>query len=462
MSYEEARPVEFWGPCPGKGGYRADCNRGFSASVEQARRRPVGRFSGDGGPHVLVRSAPEWRRVESAPLAVCIAGGGIGGLALAFWLLQKGTKVRVHEALKRPGGLLWTRTVGGAPAEHGPSYFLESHSCMRGLLRDVGVEEERAEPLSGKWLLEGDLVEASEIRTFFATLLDKCEDNVPLEFSACAVEGRALPFWEDIKYGTRKDAQDFFAPALRPAGGYSKLVETLVQKIKELDGDAIVCGSRIESVRPVDEHAVAVRVGDRPGEEHACSRLFLAIPPQALLRVQAPRELSARLRSFARSRAWIRSMRVYAHFARAPDKLVALWENGVRHVFWRDSPMGWVNLEGPCGKGWRLFFYLDGDRADRAYRFLRFRRKSEVDLAQDLVARLAALLQIPAFEVGEASVGGGHGPSAMHPRIGPEASASETEVHPRVTIAGEAARSDMYGWTEASLLASRSGLHLSL
>lgn len=389
-----------------------------------------------------------------ASASVCIAGGGIGGLSLALWLLRSGVRVRLHEAFSRPGGLLWTRMVGGGMAEHGPSYFLESHFMMRNLLREVGIQEEKADPLAGNWVLDGKQFGQQELRRFFERLLEDCDPDLPLEFCGRASEARVFPFWEDIKYGTPESARDFFTAALRPVGGYSALVRSLVDAIDTIDGDAIICKSRVESARPAGDHAVAVRVSKKPAEEHICSQLVLAIPPQALLRLQGPREVTKPLHAFARARVWVRSVRVYVVLRQPPERLQSLWRDGIRHFFWRDSPMGWVILEGPCGKGWRLLFYLDGERADRAYRLLRFTRKPEA-LARDMMLHFTSRTFIGAFEIAEVSVGGAHGPSAMHPRIGAAPAQDGVDLHPRILLAGEAAKPDMYGWTEASLLASR-------
>ena len=74
-----------------------------------------------------------------------IVGGGIGGLALAFRLVQAGTPpadLTVVEAGKRWGGLLQSSTQDGFLLEHGPDSIIRAKPAGVALWRDLGLEGE--------------------------------------------------------------------------------------------------------------------------------------------------------------------------------------------------------------------------------------------------------------------------------------------------------------------------------
>lgn len=74
-----------------------------------------------------------------------IVGGGIGGLALAFRLVQAGTAPRditLVEAGSRWGGLLQSSRQDGFLLEHGPDSIIRAKPAGLALWRDLGLEDE--------------------------------------------------------------------------------------------------------------------------------------------------------------------------------------------------------------------------------------------------------------------------------------------------------------------------------
>src|SRR6266545_1776582 len=75
---------------------------------------------------------------------VVVIGAGVSGLAAAFGLRKRGYDVEVLEASPNAGGVIGTRRRDGFLFETGPNSTLDTTPLIRELLRDVGVESERA------------------------------------------------------------------------------------------------------------------------------------------------------------------------------------------------------------------------------------------------------------------------------------------------------------------------------
>jgi len=75
---------------------------------------------------------------------VIVVGAGVSGLAAAFGLRKRGHSVEVLEASPTAGGVIGTRRRDGFLFETGPNSTLDTTPLIRDLLRDVGVENERA------------------------------------------------------------------------------------------------------------------------------------------------------------------------------------------------------------------------------------------------------------------------------------------------------------------------------
>src|SRR6266850_6812442 len=70
---------------------------------------------------------------------VVVVGGGVSGLATAYWVAQqaerRGAAIRttVLESASRPGGRVWTERVDGFQIELGANGFLDSKRSTMGL-----------------------------------------------------------------------------------------------------------------------------------------------------------------------------------------------------------------------------------------------------------------------------------------------------------------------------------------
>ncbi len=83
---------------------------------------------------------------------VAVVGGGITGLATAWFLRREapGVRVTIHEAGDRVGGKIRTADLAGRPVEEGPDTFLARVPWAVQLCRDLGLEGELVEPATGR------------------------------------------------------------------------------------------------------------------------------------------------------------------------------------------------------------------------------------------------------------------------------------------------------------------------
>jgi protoporphyrinogen/coproporphyrinogen III oxidase len=75
---------------------------------------------------------------------VVVIGAGISGLAVAHGLARRGRTVTVLEAASTPGGVIGTARRDGALFERGPNSTLDTSPKIGELLREIGIEGERA------------------------------------------------------------------------------------------------------------------------------------------------------------------------------------------------------------------------------------------------------------------------------------------------------------------------------
>ena len=83
---------------------------------------------------------------------IVIVGGGISGLATAYYLLQKRPDIEllVLEAEKRPGGKVWTERTEGFVCEAGVNGFLDNKQGAISLARLLGLEPLRSSDIARK------------------------------------------------------------------------------------------------------------------------------------------------------------------------------------------------------------------------------------------------------------------------------------------------------------------------
>jgi oxygen-dependent protoporphyrinogen oxidase len=77
-------------------------------------------------------------------LDVLVVGGGISGLTAAFRLVRGGLKTAVLESAERVGGAVETFSDGTWRFEQGPNTVLENNESVGRLIRDAGLEAEKA------------------------------------------------------------------------------------------------------------------------------------------------------------------------------------------------------------------------------------------------------------------------------------------------------------------------------
>ena len=82
-----------------------------------------------------------------------MVGGGVTGLATAYYLRQAGAAVTVVEAGDRLGGKIQTLDLGGVPVEAGPDTFLARVPWAVDLCRELGLGDELIAPATGKAFL---------------------------------------------------------------------------------------------------------------------------------------------------------------------------------------------------------------------------------------------------------------------------------------------------------------------
>lgn len=84
---------------------------------------------------------------------VAVVGGGITGLAAAYFLQRAGADVTLLEAGDRLGGKIRTQELGGVPVEAGPDTFLARVPEAVELCRELGLGDELVAPATGKAFL---------------------------------------------------------------------------------------------------------------------------------------------------------------------------------------------------------------------------------------------------------------------------------------------------------------------
>jgi oxygen-dependent protoporphyrinogen oxidase len=76
---------------------------------------------------------------------VLVIGGGLTGLATAFYLKEHGATVAVLESASAPGGVIATRHRGGALIEAGPNSTLDTTPLINALLDRLGIRDMRSD-----------------------------------------------------------------------------------------------------------------------------------------------------------------------------------------------------------------------------------------------------------------------------------------------------------------------------
>jgi oxygen-dependent protoporphyrinogen oxidase len=122
---------------------------------------------------------------DEAEGRVLVVGGGIAGLATAWFLQEAGVRVTVLEAADRVGGKVRTDTFGSEPLDVGPDTFLGRVPWAADLCRQVGLGDDLVPPATTRaWLWS---------RGRLRPLPDGLALGVPLKLTALARSGVVSP-----------------------------------------------------------------------------------------------------------------------------------------------------------------------------------------------------------------------------------------------------------------------------
>jgi protoporphyrinogen/coproporphyrinogen III oxidase len=89
---------------------------------------------------------------------VVVVGGGISGLATAWFLQRRGRMVTLLEAGSEPGGTIRTVARDGFLIDTGPTSTLHRGGALGELIKDVGLESEmiEADPRAPRYIMKND------------------------------------------------------------------------------------------------------------------------------------------------------------------------------------------------------------------------------------------------------------------------------------------------------------------
>ena len=99
---------------------------------------------------------------------VMVVGGGISGLASAWWLARSGLSVAIWEAGERPGGKILSTRQDGYLTERAASMLLNFRPEVAELVRASGLESAKTarcpETETRRYLLHGNRLKALPMR----------------------------------------------------------------------------------------------------------------------------------------------------------------------------------------------------------------------------------------------------------------------------------------------------------
>ncbi|MFZ2197931.1 MAG: protoporphyrinogen oxidase [Thermodesulfovibrionales bacterium] len=156
---------------------------------------------------------------------IAIIGGGISGLSLAYFLLEKDPELNiiVLEAEQRPGGKIWTEKTDGFLCEGGVNGFLDNKPRTLELSKKVSLEPLRSNDASRKRFI------------FSGNSLHRLPESPPafLASSLMTLKGKLRIMAELAIPGDVKEEETLAAFARRRMGkeAYEKLIDPMASGI---------------------------------------------------------------------------------------------------------------------------------------------------------------------------------------------------------------------------------------
>ena len=156
---------------------------------------------------------------------IAIIGGGISGLSLAYFLLEKDPELDliVLESEQRPGGKIWTEKADGFLCEGGVNGFLDNKPRTLELSKKVSLEPLRSNDASRKRFI------------FSGNRLHRLPESPPafLASSLMSLKGKLRIMAELVIPGDVKEEETLAAFARRRMGkeAYEKLIDPMASGI---------------------------------------------------------------------------------------------------------------------------------------------------------------------------------------------------------------------------------------
>ncbi len=191
-------------------------------------------------------------RFERAHAQVVVVGGGISGLATAYFLRQRlgpGAEVRLLEASGSPGGKVHTARVAGRLVDTGPDAYLSRAPELGRLVASLGLESDVVGPRSsGSYVWSRGALRALPPGMAFGLP----ERLVPLLRSGLLRPGEVARAGLDLVLpGTRLPEDPSVADLVRPrfgTGVYDRLVAPLLGGVHAGDPAALSATSTVPEI----------------------------------------------------------------------------------------------------------------------------------------------------------------------------------------------------------------------
>lgn len=361
-----------------------------------------------------------------------IVGGGLLGLTIALRLAQRGFRVTVFEAANHVGGLADAWQLGDITWDRHYHVTLESDSHLRGILRELGLDEDLqwARTRTG-FLVDGRLHSLSSVWDFLRFpplgLIDKARlawtiwqasrrrdwqtlEQLPVGEWLIRHSGRRtferiwLPLlkaklgdawertsaafiWATIQrmYAARHSGQKHERFGYLP-GGYSRTLAAFVARLESL-GVVIKTSSRVAAVRPTDD-GVLVEMAN--GDPEVFDRVVSTLPAPVTAHVAAELRVDERQRLLGIEYAGI----VCASLV-LKRPLAGYYVTNVTDPSPFTGIIEMTALVDPSQFGGRTLVYLPKYVTSRDATF----QRSDAEIEAEFVAALARLF--PGFQAGD-------------------------------------------------------------